>query len=344
MKIALDAMGGDHAPSAAVDGALDYLSNIDNSADVILVGNEIAISKLLKGKSYPSDKIKVINTTEVVTANDRPSRIFRDKPDSSLVKIVDLVKSGEADAFVSAGNTGALLVTSLFLLGKIKGIQRPALAPLIPSQKGGFILCDAGANTDVKAHHLVQFGIMAQAFIEHLDNRKNPSVGLLNIGQEKTKGNELTLKAYPMMEEHIKNFIGNIEARYIMDGDVDVVVCDGFVGNQVLKTLEGTISHMMTWFKESVKSHPISKIGLPFLSPVIKDLKSNLDYEEYGATPFLGINGIGLKSHGSTTKKGIKNALIAAQKAFEENLIEDIAKRISQHMEIIEEQKIDEKQ
>ena len=337
MKIALDALGGDNAPLSNIKGAFDYLEDSGKSAsEIILVGDEKLILSAIKELGCNPLDIKIIHTTQEVGMNERASRIFREKPDSSLVRTIQLVKDGKADAAVSAGNTGALLSSSLFLIGKIPGIKRPAFAPFIPSNKGGFILCDAGANTNTKPQHLVQFALMAGAYIEHLENRPNPKVALLNIGKEDNKGNELTSATYPLLKEHISNFIGNIESRYILEGHADVVICDGFTGNIVLKLTEGITSHLMNWINERISSHEIDKNTIKKINPVFNDIISTLDHEEHGATPLLGIDGVVMKCHGSSSSKGIKNSIIAAQKSIEENLIEDIAEILSNHVIIDE--------
>ena len=211
MKLALDVFGGDNAPISTIEGAFSYLNDYgDSAAELILLGDKIQIESTINKLSFNKSDITIHHTTEVIGMNERSSRIFREKPDSSLVKSIQLVRDGEAQAVISAGNTGALLASSLFLIGKISGIQRPAFAPFIPTNKKGFILCDAGANADTKPQHLVQFALMASAYMEHLENRPNPSVALLNIGLEENKGNELTINAYPMLVDHISNFIGNI--------------------------------------------------------------------------------------------------------------------------------------
>ena len=337
MKIALDAMGGDHAPLSNVEGALDYIEESgQDAAQIILVGDESKLHEVVGECGRRSEGIIIHHAPDLVLPNDRSATIHRNKPESSLVKSVQLVKDGVANAVVSAGSTGALLSSSLFILGKIPGIKRPALAPLIPLHQHNFILCDAGANSDVKPHHLLQFAIMASSYLEHLVNKKEPSIGLLNIGGEETKGNELTQAAYPLLDRHLSNFIGNIEARYILDGDVDVVVCDGFVGNTVLKFIEGLISHMVDWFEENMKKRSIPSKTIEQINPVIQDTKNILDYEEYGRTPFLGINGIVTKCHGSSSGKSVKNSLISSKKAYDENLIHDISKRITKHLNIFE--------
>ena len=334
MKIALDIMGGDHAPLSNIKGAFSYLEEYSNDGvEIILVGDKQEINKIISEYSYNIGKFSIIHTTQVVNMKDKPTRVIRTKPDSSLVKCIELIKTGQADAALSAGHTGALLATSLLMLGKIKGIRRPALAPYIPTKHGGIILCDAGANSDVKPQHLLQFAIMASAYLEHLENIENPKVGLLNIGNEENKGNELVQQAYPILSQYLDNFIGNIEARYLMDGNVDVVVCDGFTGNIVLKQFEGIFEHLMNWLNDSLNNN--LKDPEEFF-PVIQDIINKLDYEEHGGTPLLGINGIVMKCHGSSTSKSIKNTIKAIKKFHNENLINDIAERLSNHLEIFD--------
>ena len=336
MKIALDALGGDNAPISNIEGAFAYLDDCGQSrSELILLGDKNQIESEIQKLSRNISEVTIIHTTEVVEMHERSSRIFREKPNSSLVKAIQLVKDGVSQAALSAGNTGAILSSSLFLIGKIPGIKRPAFAPFIPTSKGGFILCDAGANADSKPQHLVQFALMSEAYIEHLENRKNPKVALLNIGFEENKGNDLTANAYPMLKEHIDNFIGNIESRYIMEGKADVVICDGFTGNIVLKLTEGVISHLMNWLDKQVKTQSMSNDFTSIYQSVFSDITTTLDHEEHGATPLLGINGVVMKCHGSSTSRGIKNSLKAAQKTVEKNLIVDIARRLSKHTDII---------
>ncbi len=333
MRIALDAMGGDHAPFSTVNGALEFIRDCGNTPPFIdLYGPKNELQKIIDDSEIKTNFISIINCDEIIGPNEKSVRAFKEKPNSSLVQSVTAVKDGNADAIVSAGNTGALLTSSLFILGKIEGINRPALAPYIPTQKGGFILCDAGANADVKPKHLVHFGIMASAYMEFLIDIKNPRVALLNIGIESSKGNELSRQAYPLMEEHISNFIGNIESRYIMEDKADIIVCDGFVGNTVLKLIEGLIKHLFSWIGDSIKSNSTTYTKTTLLKPAFNDIKNVLDYEQHGSTPFLGVNGIVMKCHGSSSAKSIKSALKSAQIAYNENLIENIAKRISKHL------------
>lgn len=344
MKIALDVFGGDFAPTSNIEGAMSYLDGNDDAANLILIGDQNMITSALQSFTYNKSKVEILHTTQVVDMNEKPSRIFRVKADSSLVKSIYLVKDGKANAAVSAGNTGALLATSQFLIGKIPGINRPAFAPFIPSNKGGFILCDAGANADSKPQHLIQFALMACAYMKHLEKRSNPRVALLNIGREEGKGNELTTTTYPLLNKLLPNFIGNIESRYILEGKADVVICDGFTGNIVLKLTEGIITHVIDWFRELLNSHTNhTNLSSDFLL-ILKEIQNTLDHEEHGATPLLGINGVVMKCHGSSTSRGIHNSLLAAQNAVQENLIENIINQLSEHKSIYDEgSKIDEK-
>ena len=335
MKIALDVMGGDLAPFSNIEGAFSYIEQTKDSAtQLLLVGDKPTIEKVISKYPQYSDSIQIVHTTEVVEMDEKPSRIFRTKPDSSLVRCIDLVKNGDADAVISAGNTGALLASSLFMLGKINGIRRPALAPFIPTEKGGVILCDAGANADVKPQHLVQFALMASAYLEVQENITSPRVALINIGSEEGKGNELSRSAYPLLKDHIDNFVGNIESRYFLNGDVDVIVCDGFTGNIILKLTEGLFKNITEFLKDSLSGDGIDASQL---MPVLGNLKKKYDYEEHGGTPLLGINGIVMKCHGSSSKRSIKNAIIAVKKIHDANLINEIADRMSKHMDIFEE-------
>ena len=309
-------MGGDNSPSADLDAVFEYIENPSNKpVDFFLVGNESIIQKYLIKENKSSDYITIINASEDISDNDRPSRVFKTKPNCSIVKAIQLLKDDTVNAVVSSGNTGALLSTSLFLVGKINSIKRPALAPYIPSLKKGFILCDAGANVDTKPEHLLQFAIMSQYYLKNIENIEKPKIGLLNIGKEPGKGNELVKQTYSLLKDEFKNnFIGNIESRYIFNEDVDIVVCDGFTGNIVLKLTEGIFSNIHNWIKKDGKENKLS----------IESTISNFDYEEHGGTPLLGIKGIVIKSHGSSSKKSIINSLKTAVTLHEKKLIDNI--------------------
>ena len=313
IKIALDMMGGDNAPSSNIGGVVEFLSESDNSTKIYLVGKSDSISKELE--LYPKIKSKhfeIVDAPDIVLSDDRPSRILKEKPNSSMVKSINLLNDNVVDAVVSAGNTGCLLASSFFKLGTIKNVKRPALIAFIPSENGNFLICDVGANSSAKPIHLLQFSKMASIYINNYFNITNPKIGLLNIGLEKNKGNELVKESYNLMQEHLENFIGNIESRYIFDGKADIVVCDGFTGNIVLKLIEG-----MTNYNFNLIS---SKLDLNN-NETINSIKKIYNYEEYGATPILGIKGLVLKSHGSASKTSIKNALKAAEKLHRFNLI-----------------------
>ena len=340
MRIALDAMGGDHAPELTVKGALDYIrQRPDENVTVILVGHEEVLRAETEKYSFDKARVNIVHAPEVVAMHDRPARIVKTKQNSSLVRIVELVKSGEVDGAVSAGNTGALLSASLFLLDRIPGVRRPALCPLIPTAYGGFLLCDAGANVDVKAWDLVHFALMARANSIHIFNHPSPRIGLLNIGTEAGKGNELTMRAHDLFVAHVDNFVGNVEAQDLFAGVADVVVCDGFVGNTVLKIVEGMVLHVTSWGQDKLKQHPISKLALSLiLRPALKDIARELNYEEHGGSPLLGINGILVVCHGMSKAKAIMNALRTATRCITENLIASIQQGIKAHMDIFEEQ------
>lgn len=340
MRITLDAMGGDHAPEQTVKGAFDYLHNTPGEDVVILVGQEDALAAEIKKYPFDPARIEVVHASEVVEMHDRPSRIVKTKRDSSLVRAVELVRTGEADGVVSAGSTGALLSASLFLLGRIPGVRRPAICPLIPTVHGGFLLCDAGANADVRARDLVQFALMARANSIHLFNHPRPRIGLLNIGIEAGKGNELTMRAHALLAEHVDNFIGNVEASDLFAGVTDVVVCDGFVGNILLKVVEGMVLHVAGWARDKLKRHPISQLALPLMRPALKDLAQDFDYEEHGGSPLLGIDGVSVVCHGTSSARAIMNGLKTAVRCVSENLIASIQRGIEDHLDIFEERHV----
>ena len=335
MRIALDVMGGDHAPFSNIEGALLYLNDYKNpQTQIILVGNKSIIEKTISKNKNLLHQIEIIHTTEIVEMDEKPSRIFRTKPNSSLVKCIELLKNGIVDAVISAGNTGALLTSSLFMLGKIDRILRPALAPYVPIENGGFILCDAGANMDLKPQHLLQFAIMASSYLEIQTSIKSPRVGLINIGIEEGKGNELTKAAYTMLKNNITNFTGNIESRYLLDGKVDVAVCDGFTGNIILKLTEGIFNNITKYIEKEINNQKFSN-----LDQISMSLKNRYDFEEYGGTPLLGINGIVMKCHGASSKKSIRNTIKSVKKFHDEDLINKIGKKMILHSDIFNKNK-----
>ncbi|RYG73905.1 phosphate acyltransferase PlsX [Lentibacillus lipolyticus] len=305
MKIAIDAMGGDHAPEAIVKGAVEAVSQMEH-VHITLVGDENQI----KPHIQDSSRLDIIHTNEVVTADDEPVRAVRRKKNSSLVLTAKEVKENRADACISAGNTGALMSAGLFVVGRIQGIDRPALSPTLPTTNGkGFLLLDVGANVDAKAHNLVQYAIMGSIYTEKVRQISNPTVGLLNIGTEEGKGNDLTKKAYGHLKEAPVNFIGNVEARDILAGAADIVVTDGFSGNIALKTIEGTAMTMFSMLKETFMSSMKTKIAAGMVKGDLKGLKSKLDYSEYGGAGLFGLASPVIKAHGSSNSRAIYNAI-----------------------------------
>ena len=329
MKIGLDIMSGDKGPLSNIKGAINYLNNPKSKNNIVyLYGNEniFKLNKSLINKN--KERLKYVKTKYIIAMDDKPSIAFRKKRDSSLIKIIDDLNDGIIDGCISSGNTGALLTSSLLILGKIQGIKRPALAPYIPIENSGFILCDAGANTNVRPEHILQFALMSSAYLEHSENISKPRIALLNIGTEENKGNDLYIKAYQLLKNNISNFIGNIESRELFTNKADIVVCDGFTGNITLKLIEGIINYMTNRTLKSVDSHSMSKLVKPILSPVFNDISKSFDYEEYGGTPILGVNGIVMKCHGASNAKTIENAFVKTQLTFNRMLIKELEKKL----------------
>ncbi len=331
MKIAVDAMGGDNAPQAVVAGAVQAAQ--DFGVSIILVGIEQVVRReLLKHPQAKTLPIEIRNASEVVDMLDSPATVFRRKKDSSIRVANELVKSGEAAAVFSAGHTGAAMSTSLFVLGRIEGVERPAIATFMPTISGTSIVLDVGANVDCKPNHLLQFAIMGDVYAKYLLKNPNPRVGLLSIGEEETKGNELTKEAFKLLTETSLNFIGNVEGRDVMSGRADVVVCDGFIGNVVLKVSEAVAEAVGLFLKEGIEKRLLSKLGYLLMRPAFQSLKRKVDYAEYGGAPLVGINGISIISHGRSSDRAIKNAVrVAADLATSEvnkHIREDIVKNM----------------
>ncbi|MGL4988104.1 MAG: phosphate acyltransferase PlsX, partial [Cetobacterium sp.] len=300
MRIALDAMGGDFAPLEPVKGAVEALAEIKDIT-VILVGQKEKIENELKKYTYDKNRIEIVDAREIIEMHDDPMVAVRSKKDSSMNRTLELVKSGTADASVSSGNTGALISASQLKLRRVKGVLRPAITTIFPSKNRDIVLMDVGANADCRAEFINQFATMGAVYYEEMFNIKNPKVGLLNIGTEDGKGNEITRESFNLLKENKNiNFIGNIESTEMMNGKVDVVVTDGFTGNMVLKTAEGTAKFIFSILKEEISNSFLGKIGAFLLMPILKRLKSRLDSSEYGGALFLGINGISIKAHGNS--------------------------------------------
>ncbi|WP_196592517.1 phosphate acyltransferase PlsX [Pectinatus sottacetonis] len=329
MKIALDAMGGDYAPEQIVAGAIDAARNFD--CEIVLVGNQASIyNELNKVADWNKLRISVHHATEVIEMGEHPVAAVRKKKDSSLVVAAQLVKNGDCDAVISAGSTGAAVTSALFTLGRIPGIDRPTIATPIPTGHGVTLLMDSGANVDSKPKHLLQSAIMGSVYSECVFGTKNPRVGLLNIGEEATKGNEQVLNTYPLLENMSTiNFKGNAEGRDITNGNFDVVVCDGFVGNIVLKFAEGLAKTLMKLMRETIiKSGMMAKLGALLLSPALKKFAQKIDYAEYGGAPLLGVNGCYIIAHGSSNKKAIKSAIGVACEYIKQDVVSRIRENI----------------
>ena len=308
-KIALDAMGGDNAPAEVVKGAVDAVKARDD-IKVFLVGQKDSVQAELEKYTYPSEQIELIDAPEVIEMAEPPVIAIRRKRQSSIVVGMNMVKQKEADAFVSAGSSGAVLVGGQVIVGRIKGIQRPPLAPLIPTEKGISLLIDCGANVDARAEHLVQFAKMGSIYMEHVVGRKNPKVAIVNIGAEEENGNALVKETIPLLKECDDiNFVGSIEARDIPKGDADVIVCEAFVGNVILKLYEGLSSTLIGVIKKGLMSTLKSKIGAALALPALKKTIKAFDATEYGGAPLLGLNGLVVKTHGSSKAKEITNSI-----------------------------------
>ncbi|WP_068774588.1 phosphate acyltransferase PlsX [Paenibacillus sp. FJAT-26967] len=325
MRIAIDAMGGDHAPGAVVEGAVAAAKEYKD-VELTLVGDKARIEPLLT-EQLPN--LHIAHASEVIEADDEPVKAVRRKKDASMVVAGRLVKEGAVDAMISAGNTGALMTTGLLIVGRIPGIDRPALAPMIPTLDGvGVLALDLGANMDATPEHLLQYAIMGSIYRSKVHGIERPRVGLLNIGTEAMKGNELTKAAYPLLEEAPIHFVGNIESRDILQAECDVIVCDGFAGNIMLKTLEGTASVIFSALKTEFTRSTLTKLSAAILKPGLAAFKNKFDYTEHGAAPLLGLGGLVLKSHGSSDANAFKNAVRQARTALQNNLVGAIAVEI----------------
>ncbi len=326
--VALDAMGGDNAPKEMIKGAVQALEKTD-AVQVLLVGKEDVIRAELAQYTYDKARIEVVNATEVIETAEPPVNAIRRKKDSSIVIGMKLVKEGQADAFVSAGSSGAVLVGGQVIVGRIKGVERPPLAPLIPTEKGVSLLVDCGANVDARPSHLVQFAKMGSIYMEHVVGIKNPKVGIVNIGAEEEKGNALVKETFPLLKgEKNINFIGSVEAREIPHGQADVIVCEAFAGNIILKLFEGVGSVLISEIKKGMMGSLRSKIGALLVKPALKKALKSFDSSEYGGAPLLGLNGLVVKTHGSSTAKEICNTIIQCVTFKEQKINEKIKESI----------------
>jgi glycerol-3-phosphate acyltransferase PlsX len=329
VKVALDAMGGDNAPEQIVKGAVDAV-NLDEQIFVYLVGKQELVNEELKKYTYNKKQIEVVNATDVIETGEAPVMAVRRKKDSSLVKALTMVKEKKADAFVSAGSSGAILVGGQVIVGRLKGVERPPMAPLIPTAKGVTLIVDSGANVDSRPSFLVQWAKMGSIYMENILGIKKPKVAIVNVGVEEEKGNQLVKETYPLLKECKDiNFIGSIEARDIPNGDADVIVCDAFVGNVILKLYEGLGKTLISKVKGAFMTSLKTKIGALLVKDAIKDTMKSFDATEYGGAPLIGLNGLVVKTHGNAKAKEIKNSIIQCKKFNESNITQKITDSIN---------------
>ena len=336
-RVALDAMGGDNAPGEIVKGAVEAV-RLRKDIKILLTGQEEKLKNELAKYTYPEDQIEIVNATEVIETAEPPVKAIRGKKDSSIVVAMKMVKKGEADAFVSAGSTGAVLVGGQVLVGRIKGVERPPLAPLFPTLKGFSLLIDCGANVDARPSHLVQFAKMGSIYMESVMGKKNPTVGIVNIGAEEEKGNALVKETFPLLKACKDiNFIGSVEAREIPYGAADVIVCEAFVGNVILKLYEGVGGAFFKKIKGGMMMNLRSKIGGLLVKPALKATMKDFDASEYGGAPLLGLNGLVVKTHGSSNSKEVCNSIIQCVTFKEQKINEKIREAIQTSQEEKEE-------
>ncbi len=335
MKIVIDGMGGDNAPKSTVEGAVNAIK--EYGIDLIMTGDRELLEKEFSNYDFDKSKLEIVHTTEIIENEDKPVKAIRAKKDSSMVVGLKMVKEGKAQAFISAGNTGAVLAGGVFVVGRIKGIDRPCLCPALPNVKRGMtMIADGGANADCKPTNLVQFAQMSNIYAKKVLDLENPRVSIANIGSEEGKGNELVKKSYDEIKKLDLNFIGNIEGRDVINGETDIIVCDGFTGNLLLKSVEGVAMSVMKLIKETLMGSTKGKIGGLFIKDDMKKLKSFMDYSEYGGAPLLGVNGGVIKAHGSSDARAIKNAINQGIKFVSGNVLEDIKLLVKEDKDIQE--------
>src|SRR6201982_231207 len=333
MKIALDAMGGDFGPSYLVPGAIMALREYSHIEKLFLVGDTPQIEAELKKHGCNSRKIEVVHSTQVVDMSDKAWSAVRRKKDSSVSRAVDLVKRGEADAIVSAGHTGAAVAASMIKLRTLEGIDRPGIAAVLPTQFNVFVLVDAGANIDARPEHLVQYAIMGSVYSRHVLGYKSPRVGLISLGEEDVKGTEKTKEVFKMLKKTSLNFRGNIEGRHLFEDPVEVVVCDGFVGNVILKTCESIAVAIFKWLKHELTHTGMRKVGAFLARHAFNTIKEKTNYEYYGGSPLLGVNGICIIAHGASTTLDIKNAIRVDNEAIQHAINPQILREVQSYNE-----------
>lgn len=328
MRIALDAMGGDFAPAVNVEAAVEILNEYGD-IEIILVGDEPSVRKELSAYRYPSERLGIRHASQIVGMEEPALVAIRKKKDSSIKRSIELVKNNEADAAVSAGHSGVVMATALLLLGPAKGVDRPAIAAIMPSLKKPFVLVDAGANVDCTPENLFQFALMADAYCKNMFGIREPKIALLNIGEEDIKGNLLSKEAFKLLKNSGVRFTGNIEGKDVFTGNADAVVCDGFSGNIMLKTSEGLADIIIKMLKREIADLTTGRIGYLLLKPALKNFKKKMDYSEYGGAPLLGVNGTCIISHGRSSSKAIKNAIRVAAEFSDKKVYKTIADEIN---------------
>jgi phosphate acyltransferase len=324
IRIAVDAMGGDNAPESQVLGAIQAARERFDNIEVILVGNETKIKEIIKSQNCSLENLHIINASEVVTMEDSPSDAFKVKPDSSLTIGLKLQLDDKADALISAGNTGAVLSASTLMLGRIKGVSRPSIGSLFPTDAGRTMVFDVGATVDCRANHLLEFAQMGSIYMNYIFDVEKPRVGLLSVGEEKSKGNDLTLEAYKLLDESGLNFIGNVEGRDILRGKAEVIVCDGFIGNIILKFAESVLDVLKSKFKQYANRGLWNKVKVALSYGTLKEVIKDFDYQGYGGVPLLGVNGVAIIGHGKSTPLAVKNMIIRAQETVSKKVNEKI--------------------
>ncbi len=326
-------MGGDFGPSALVPGAVMALREYPRITKLFLVGDTAQIEAELKKAGCNDRRVEIVHTTQVVEMNDKAVEAVRRKKDSSISRAVDLVKHDKAEAVVSAGHTGAAVAASAIKLRTLPGIDRPGIAAVLPTERNVFVLIDAGANIDARPEHLLQYAFMGSVYSSHVLGYKNPTVGLISLGEEDAKGNEVTKEVFKMLKKSSLNFVGNIEGRHLFEEPVEVVVCDGFVGNVILKTCESISVAIFTWLKHELMRTPMRKVGAFLARESFRTIRDKTNYEEYGGSPLLGVNGICIIAHGSSTPLAIKNALRVAAESIEQQVNPHIVEEIRRYHE-----------
>ncbi|MGB4850980.1 MAG: phosphate acyltransferase PlsX [Ignavibacteria bacterium] len=332
IKVAVDAMGGDFAPLNDVSGAIIAAEEKKDSLEIILVGKENLINEELKKHKIGLNNISVVNAADVITMHDSPTDSLKTKSDSSISVGINLVKDKKADAFISAGNTGAVMTASILKLGRIKGVGRPTIGSLFPTDKGKTMVFDVGASVDCKPNHLLEFAVMGSIYMKNVYGIEKPKVGLLSVGEEKSKGDILTIEAYELLERSGLNFIGNVEGRDVLRGKADIIVCDGFVGNVILKFAESVLDVMKSKFKAYADKGFLKKIWVGMMYGTLKNVVlKDFDYQEYGGVPLLGVNGITIIGHGKSSPIAIKNMIYKA----EEMIRKEVNSKISEELSLI---------